>query len=170
MKVEKVERDQIECDLNTFLARVEVNDDFIDFLDRCVTSEREKTKAIADLISEYAQSKADELTEDELLQYADQTSQIDGTPRQQMQYNAEQDIIDRIYKDFRGMTGIQNIVGYCAFFKASAMIDDEISQTKYEQLWDFVESNGNDANLCIADIDEKVEKICSIRQKTRSKQ
>lgn len=58
MKVEKVERDQIECDLNTFLARVEVNDDFIDFLDRCVTSEREKTKAIADLISEYAQSKA----------------------------------------------------------------------------------------------------------------
>ena len=169
----KVERDQIECDLNTFLDRVEANDeDFIDVLDRCVTSEREKTKAIADLISEYAQSKADELAKDEdkLLQYADQISQIGGTPRQQMQYNAEQDIIDRIYENCNGMKGIQNIVGYCAFFKASAMIDDEISQTKYEQLWDFIQSNGNDANLCIADIEKKVEKICSIRQKTRSKQ
>lgn len=166
----KVERDQIECDLNTFIARVEVNDGFIEFLDGCITSEREKTNAIADIISEYAQSKADRLTENELLRYADQTSDIDGTPRQQMQYNAEQDIKDRIYEDFRGMTGIQNIVGYCAFFKASAMIDDEISQTKYEKLWNFIESNGDDANLCIADIEKEVEKICSIKQKTRNKQ
>ena len=166
----KIERDQIECDLNTFIARVEVNDGFIEFLDGCITSEREKTNAIADIISEYARSEADRLTEYELLQYADQTSEIDGTPRQQMQYNAEQDIKDRIYEDFRGMTGIQNIVGYCAFFKASAMIDDEISQTKYDKLWNFIESNGDDANLCIADIEKEIEKICSIKQKTRNKQ
>lgn len=154
----QVEMDELSSDMNSYDARVSVNEDFHSFLNRLDFSKEER--CIGDIIIEYADEKASSIDiEKLLLQYKDVEPQIGGTPEQEMRYAAQQDFIDEIHKDFRGQSGIQNIVGYIAFEKAYNHADNHkgyITQSQYEKIHNFIENA--DERLSPKDIQSFVNK------------
>ena len=166
-----VEDSKIEKILTIFESAVQINDeDFFASLEWYVIHKRDKS--IADIINEYAQSEAENIELADLIrQYGDE--RIDGkaelistrTIRERLLYCAEQDIRDQLYRDVyvankKIMTGIQSIVGYIVFYKAYGMSNVDISQEQFDKLNKYIEDKGDDANLCIADIEKKVADIC----------
>lgn len=138
----QVEIDELSSDMSSYDARVSVNEDFHSFLNGLDFSKEER--CISDIIVEYADEKASSIDiEKLLLQYKDVKPQIDGTPEQEMRYAAQQDFISEVYKNFRGQSGIQNIVGYIAFEKAYNHADSHkgyITESQYEKIYNFIEN------------------------------
>lgn len=163
----QVEIDELSSDMNSYDARVSVNEDFHSFLNQLDFSKEER--CIGDIIIEYADEKADNVDINELLlQYANVKPQICGTPEQEMRYSAQQDFIDEIHKDFRGQSGIQNIVGYIAFKKVYNHADNHkgyITQSQYEKIHDFIENA--DERLSPKDIQSFVSKTINRSNKTK---
>ena len=168
------EIDEISSDKNTFEARVSVNEDFFKFLKDLDWAGHHKDMCIGDIVQEYAQEKADKLSNDELIKEFgnEKPSGMFQTHEQDMRYSAQQSYVDEVYKDFRGKSGIQNIVGYIAFSKAYDRQDSElarpnmpIAKAKYEKIHDFVEKA--DERLTIAQIQKFVVKTIESPQKTK---
>lgn len=165
----KYEIDEISSDKSTFEARVSVNEDFFKFLKDLNLDGRHKDMCIGDIIQEYAQEKAEKLSNDELMaEFGNEIpSGMFESYEQDMRYSAQQSYIDEVYKDFRGKSGIQNIVGYIAFSKAFEKADDIVG-AKYEKIHDFVEKA--DERLTIAQIQKFVVKtITQPLKKTKQK-
>lgn len=173
----KYELDEISSDKNTFEARVSVNGDFFKFLKDLDLDGHHKDMCIGDIIQEYAQEKADKLNNDDLIKEFgnERPSGMFESYEQDMRYSAQQSYIDEVYKDFRGKSGIQNIVGYIAFKKAYDRQDGELDRpnmpiagAKYEKIHDFVEKA--DERLTIAQIQKFVVKtITQPLKKTKQK-
>lgn len=167
----KIEIDEISSDKNTFDARVSVKGDFCKFLNDLDWEGNHKDMCIGDIIQEYAQQKAEKLSNDELIKEFgnEKPSGMFETHEQDMRYSAQQSYVDEVYKDFRGKSGIQNIVGYIAFAKAYDIQDNNrnipITQSKYEKIHDFVEKA--DERLTIAQIQKFVVKTIESPQKTK---
>lgn len=163
----QVEMDELSSDMNSYDARVSINEDFHSFLNQLDFSKEER--CIGDIIIEYTTEKADNIDINELtLQYANVKPQISGTPEQEMRYAAQQDFIDEIHKDFRGQSGIQNIVGYIAFEKAYNHADNHkgyITESQYEKIHNFIEN----ADECLSpkDIQSFVNKTINRSNKTK---
>lgn len=142
---------------------------FFSFLNQLDWDGHHKDMCIGDIIQEYAQEKADKLNNDELIKEFgnERPSGMFESYEQDMRYSAQQSYIDEVYKDFRGKSGIQNIVGYIAFSKAFEKADD-IAGAKYEKIHDFVEKA--DERLTIAQIQKFVVKtITQPLKKTKQK-
>ena len=165
----KVEIAQIEKALTDFENAVKVNDEnFIDVLECCMARNRNMT--IADIIGEYTRNKAGRLSQDEMLQYIIDGEYDDRTQDYTKQfhkdvYNVFNKHLAYCRENFERMgnenkTGIQSIVGYIVFCKAYAMSNVDISQEQFDKLNKYIEDKGDDANLCIADIEKKVADIC----------
>lgn len=167
----KVEIAQIEKVLTDFENAVKVNDEnFIDFLERYMA--RNMNMTIADIIGDYTRDEAQRLSNDEMLQYI-KDGEYDGTQDEKQFYKDIYIVFNKNLaycrenfervgneKDFRGMTGIQNIVGYIVFYYAYARSNVDISQEQFDKLNKYIEDKGDDANLCIADIEKEVADIC----------
>lgn len=170
----KYEIDEISSDKNTFEARVSVNGDFFSFLNQLDWDGHHKDMCIGDIIQEYAQEKAYELNNDELIKEFgnERPSGMFESYEQDMRYSAQQSYIDEVYKDFRGKSGIQNIVGYIAFSKAYDRQDSELDRpnmpiagAKYEKIHDFIENA--DERLSPKDIQNFVNKTINRSNKTK---
>ena len=158
----KVEIAQIEKALTDFENAVKVNDeDFFDVLECCMARNRNMT--IADIIGDYTRDKAGRLSQDEMIQYIIDGEYDDRTQDYTKQFNKD------VYTVFNKHlaycrenfeTDIQSIVGYIVFHKAYGMSNVDISQEQFDKLNKYIEDKGDDANLCIADIEQKVADIC----------
>ena len=175
-----VEDSKIEKILTIFESAVQINDeDFFVSLEWYIANK--SNKSIANIISEYAQSKAENIELADLVkQYGDE--RMDGraelsntsTIRERLSYCAEQDIKDQLYRDIyvankKIMTGIQSIVGCIVFHKAYAMSNVDISQEQFDKLNKYIEDKGDDANLCPLDIEQEVADICWTQRNINSK-
>lgn len=165
------EIDEISSDKSTFESRVSVKGDFCKFLNGLDWAGHHKDMCIGDIIQEYAQQKAEKLSNDELIKEFgnEKPSGMFETHEQDIRYSAQQSYVDEVYRDFRGKSGIQNIVGYIAFAKAYNIQDNNrnisITQSKYEKIHDFVEKA--DERLTIAQIQKFVVKTIESPQKTK---
>lgn len=160
----QVEIDELHSDMSSYDARVSINEDFHSFLNELDFSKEER--CIGDIIRKYAKEKAENIDANELFaQYANVEPQINGTPEREMRYAAFSDIIDEIRKDFRGQSGIQNIVGYIAFKKAYDC-DKNITISQYEKIHNFIDKA--DERLSPKDIQSFVSKAITSKNKTKN--
>lgn len=164
----QVEIDELSSDMSSYDARVSINEDFHSFLNRLDFSKEER--CIGDIINKYANEKAENIDMNELVaQYANVEPQINGTPEREMRYAAYSDIVDEIHKDFRGQSGIQNIVGYIAFEKAHNHANSHkryITQSQYEKIHNYIENA--DERVSPKDIQSFVSKTIASKNKTKN--